>query len=238
MAAMSRLALSSVLALTTIVACGSSSTPAASSDAGSKDTGTTETGAGDTGTTGISDTGSDANDTGTGDTGTTGCASATVVTGTLSGQALSPAYAVAFKGVDDSSYPNQISIFITNVSNLCSIFQTNGPGDIATLRAVSFVLGATDPSAGPVTPGTYTEMNTVDEMTAEYDSYNSTCQDTSPAWNGGSVVVCGVGTSFTGTFNLTFGTDTVTGTFNAPLCNLNPDAGAVAGDGGIACLQP
>jgi hypothetical protein len=170
-------------------------------------------------------------------TGDGGCPTGTTVSGTIGGQSLSPAYAIALKGADDPSYPNQISVFISNADGLCAFFQAHPGANKADLRAVGFVLGATDAAAPPVTPGTYAQMNSVDEMTAGYDSYDSTCNDTSPAWNGGSVVVCGAGTSFTGTFDLTFGSDHVTGTFDAPLCTLNADAGTTMGaDGGVACL--
>ncbi len=208
-----------------LAACGSISPAPAGSDSGAKDTGTLGT----TADTDTHDTGSPA-DSGTKDTGVAGCPTATVVTGTIGGQPLSPAYAIAIKGAADPSYPNQIVVFLSTRSDICSSFQTKGPGDIANLRAMTFVLGATDPAAGPVTPGTYTQMNTVDEMTAQYDSYDATCNDTSPAWNGGSVVVCAAGTSFTGTFDQTFGTDHLTGSFDAPLCDLNlaSDASAPA----------
>jgi hypothetical protein len=207
------------------IACGSVSPAPTASDGGAKDSGTL--GAFETG---ANDTGPPAADTGTTkDSGTTpGCPATTVVTGTIVGQPLSPAYAIALKGVADPSYPNQIVVFLSTRSDVCSTLQTKGPGNIANLRDMSFVLGATDPAAGPVTPGTYTPMNTVDEMTAQYDSYDATCNDTSPAWNGGSVVVCGVGASFTGSFDQTFGTDHVTGTFDAPLCDLNLAADASA----------
>jgi hypothetical protein len=53
---------------------------------------------------------------------------------------------------------------------------------------------------------------------------------------GGSVTVCNAGASLAGTFDLTFGTDHVTGTFDAPLCDWNVDASAGGGDGGAACM--
>jgi hypothetical protein len=171
----------------------------------------------------------------TGATDSGGCATATGVTGTLGGQTLSPAHAVALKGVNDASYPNQITVFLTNVSNLCSLLQTTGSFNKANLRTLGFVLGATSSSAPPVAPGTYTQMNTTDEMTASYSSSDATCQMTDSPWMGGSVTACGVGASYTGTFDLTFGTDHVTGTFDAPLCELNQD-GSAAGDGGATCM--
>jgi hypothetical protein len=39
---------------------------------------------------------------------------------------LSPAYAIALKGANDASYPNQITILISNASDYCSLLQTTG----------------------------------------------------------------------------------------------------------------
>jgi hypothetical protein len=169
----------------------------------------------------------------TGDAGGAGgCPTATVVTGTLGGQALSPAYAIALKGANDASYPNQITILISNASDYCSLLQTTGSLDKANARAIALVLGATRSDAPPVAAGTYTQMDTTNELTAGYQSLDAACRSTSSPWMGGSVVVCGAGASFTGSFDQTFGSDHATGTFDAALCVLSADAGSSGGDGG------
>jgi hypothetical protein len=157
------------------------------------------------------------------------------VNGTPGGQALSPAYAIAFKGVNDPAYPNQVSVFISDIDNLCSLAQTGGQ---ASFSAMMFVLGQTDSAAPPVGPGTYTATSSPNEGTLGYynnvtllpPGNNGDCAGTFIAGaDGASVVISAVGASIAGTFDVTFGSDHVTGSFDAPLCDLDrdPDAGAL-----------
>ena len=160
------------------------------------------------------------------------------VNGTPGGQPLSPAYAIAFKGVNDAAYPNQISVFISDIDNLCELARTGGQ---ASFGAMIFVLGQTDSAAPPVGPGTYTATGSPDEGNLGYyngvtllpPGNNGVCGGTFIAGaDGSSVVVSGAGASITGTFDVTFGPDHVTGSFDAPLCNLDRSADA----GALFCL--
>jgi hypothetical protein len=171
-------------------------------------------------------------------TGTGGPSSATV-TGTLAGRTLSPAYAIALKGVDDASYPNQISIFIANQPNLCALAQSqasNPNTQKANMLDLILVLGETNASGPAVTPGTYTPSTMPDELTAGYTSLDANCMGADSEETAGSVTVTAAGASFAGTFDLTFGADHVTGSFDAPLCDLSLDGGS-ASDAGMVC-QP
>jgi len=181
--------------------------------------------------------------TSTGGTGGSAAAGSATVTGTLSGRTLSPAHAVALKGVDDSSYPNQISVFIANQADPCALVQSlagDPNAQKANLLDLILVLGETDANGPAVTPGTYTPSTMPDELTAGYTSLDANCQGPQTEETAGSVTVTAAGASYVGTFDLTFGADHVTGSFDAPLCALNLDGGAGgsgAGDGGTVC-QP
>jgi hypothetical protein len=153
------------------------------------------------------------------------------VSGALGGQPFTPAYAIAFKGVNDPAYPNQISVFITDINNLCALAQTGGQ---ASFRALVFVLGQTDSAAPPVGPGTYTQGGSPNEGTADY--YEAATLF--PPTNGpedcggflnpveGNIVISSVGTSIAGMFDGTVGSEQpVTVTFDAPLCDV-PEVGA------------
>jgi hypothetical protein len=234
MGAMRHLALTVLPLLVVAAACSSSSgghgTPA---DGGVTD-GTTDTGASDTA----------AGDHSSGDTGS-GCpASTNTVSGTVSGVTLTPMSAAAFLGLADASYPNQATIVIANVPDICAVIRSlfAHPSQLAAnLDQLLFTLGETSATAGPVTVGTYTPTSTPDELTAQFESFDATCQPTGDAGVGGveqtsgQVVLCTAGPTYSGTFDLIFGADHITGTFSAPLCEVAADAGAPPlGDGG-AC---
>ncbi len=175
----------------------------------------------------------------TGGTGGDAATGTATVTGTLSGRTLSPARAVALEGADDPSYPNQISIFIANQADPCALLQSLGadPGaQQANLLDLILVLGETDANGPAVTPGTYTPTTMPDELTAGYTSLDASCQGSDNEETAGSVTVTAAGASYVGTFDLTFGADHVTGSFDAPLCALSLDGGT-SGDGGTTC-QP
>jgi hypothetical protein len=156
-----------------------------------------------------------------------------VVTGTILGRSLSPAYAVAVKGIEDPAYPNEESIIIADTGDLCSFVQNASAVHKANLLDLVLVLGETEATGPAVTPGTYTPSTMPDELTASYDSFDANCMDMSGEQTGGSVTITSVGDSFKGTFDVTFGSDHVTGSFTAPVCVVNLDGGM--GVGGAVC---
>jgi hypothetical protein len=157
----------------------------------------------------------------------------TSVSGTLMGRSVSPAYATAAKGIYDQEYPNQVTVFIASSSNPCGMLQqlvTNPNVERANLLAIALVLGATDASA-VVTPGTYTANGNPDELSASYSSYDAQCNMTGSEATAESVTLTSAGSSYEGTFDLTFGPDHVTGSFVAPLCDVTvPTVDAQTGD--------
>ena len=93
------------------------------------------------------------------------------MTGTLYGRTLSPAYAMAVKGIDDPSYPNQVSVFVLNQPDPCGWLQSLAASPNtkkANLLGLIMVLGETSASNGPARhPWTYTPSTMPDELTAD-----------------------------------------------------------------------
>ncbi len=102
----------------------------------------------------------------------------------------------------------------------------NPPGATSLVVAVSAM-------GGSVATGTYGVVSQGFGATASYATQDATCNTSfSETASGGSVTLTTVsGSSVAGTFDLTFGTDHVTGSFSAPIC------GYSAGDGGVTACQ-
>lgn len=163
------------------------------------------------------------------------------VNGKIADRTLSPAYAIAAQGIDDPAYPNQISIILSNVEDLCGFLKeaADTPGlTKANLLDLALVLGATSATGSPVVAGTYSPNDNPGDdayaLTAGYNSLDANCMGNTGEATTGSVTLTSIGAVYSGTFDLMFGTDHVTGTFDAPFCEVGP---IVGGGSGMVC-QP
>jgi hypothetical protein len=145
---------------------------------------------------------------------------------------------IAVKGLDDPNRPDQLSVVFSSKPDLCNTLveaRSGPPAAIASLSLLIVVLTPSDQS-GAVAPGTYSFGNeTLDGM---YETFDSNCQVVAPntTITAGTAQVTGIDSSVRGSFDVMFGADDVTGTFDAPLCAVPvPDAGE--GEGGTRCLQ-
>jgi hypothetical protein len=145
------------------------------------------------------------------------------VVGTFGGQTLSAFSVTAALGINDQSYPNQVSVIIASIPNVCELLEgTGGQATPPNTQVLILVLGATE-ATSTVAPGTYTSAAAT--LQGQYLSNNSSCQESSTELTSGSVILQSAGTSYVGTFNVVFGPDTVTGMFSAPLCNVSASPG-------------
>jgi hypothetical protein len=120
----------------------------------------------------------------------------------------------------------QVGALITNVANACSVLQRQGnPPSATSLEIVVTALGTS------VATGTYTIVpqggyGATASYTTEDDDCNTTLSETA---TGGTVTLTTASSSsVAGTFDLTFDTDHVTGSFSAPVCSYTEPADASA----------
>jgi hypothetical protein len=168
--------------------------------------------------------------------GTAAIGGSATLSGTLGGRTLDVMNPFAAKGIDDPTYPEQVTIILADLPNLCSFLQTATAANErkANLFDLLIVLGGATDLA--VTSGTYSVSAL--SVNAQYAIGDAACQQSSAVATAGTVTITSVGASVIGKFDLTFATDHVTGNFDAPFCNIparSPDAGS--GDGGLVCVQ-
>jgi len=149
------------------------------------------------------------------------------VTGTIQGATVPAGDAVGLDSVASGSSEAAVGAIITNVASACSVLQDHGnpPGATALVVAVSAM-------GGSVATGTYSIVSQGFGATASYTTEDTTCNTSfSENASSGSVTLTTVsGSTVAGTFDVTFGSDHLTGSFSAPICNYS------AGDGGpTAC---
>jgi hypothetical protein len=151
------------------------------------------------------------------------------VSGTIQGAAVPATDSVGLSSVSTQNGVSEAAVgaIITNIANACGVLQDHGnpPGATALVVAVSA-------SGGSVATGTYGIVSQGFGATASYATQDMNCN---PSLNetatGGSVTLTSVsGSSVSGTFDLTFSGDHLTGSFSAPICNYSTsaDAGASA----------
>ncbi len=174
-----------------------------------------------------------------------GCTSATGTSPTAGGAATSTVdntvptlmpmisvTAFAAKGLQGAGSGNQITVEMVNlagVSDICALATSNqSPANTVVLL---LVLGT---PAQTVNPGQYPVGAT---LGAIYITNDASCRAATPVVaTAGTVDLIGIGTSFAGSFDLTFPTGRMAGNFDAPLCS-SPGSAAAVGDGGTACVQ-
>jgi hypothetical protein len=176
----------------TAAACSSSSTTTGNNDSNGKDAATD----GSDASTGMDGGGQDAGCPATG---------MATVTGTLLGNTVAPMDAVSSTDNQNSPY-----VLASDYANACAVGLNNTK---ANSNTITFSLMTTNPFAAR----TYAVPNEID---VEYWQYDATCTNiASTAGTSGSVTVTKADAcSVAGTFDVTFGTDHITGTFTAPAC--------------------
>lgn len=152
------------------------------------------------------------------------------VTGTIQGAAVPASDSVGLSSVSTANGTSEAAVgaIITNVANACGVLQSHA--NPANATALVLAVSASGSSVGT---GTYDIVSQGFGATASYAKQDSTCNTSfSENASGGSVTLTAVsGSSVSGTFDLTFGSDHVTGSFSAPICSYS------AGDGGVSACQ-
>ncbi len=147
------------------------------------------------------------------------------VTGTIQGMAIPATGAVGLSSVvmNGSMTESAAGAIITNVASACSVLQNHGnPSDASTLVVAVAV------DSGSVAPGKYDIVSQGFGATASYALSQSCVTQLNETATSGTVTISSVGSSVSGSFDLMFGSDHVTGTFSAPVCSYTPvtDGGA------------
>jgi hypothetical protein len=155
--------------------------------------------------------------------------SGTSVTGTVGGQSFDAQDAVFITGSSASTTGTIVGM--TTFGALCNAVTTNQIPKSS--RVLSFQLAeANGTTAGPVTgPGTFDFLGSSSGATkvfaANWESFDATCTPTSTSATGGSVTVTAVtATHIAATFDVTFGTDHITGSFDASACAAPSSSGS------------
>jgi hypothetical protein len=148
------------------------------------------------------------------------------VSGTIQGRVVSTNDAVGLSSSSGSSEA-AVGAIITSVRGACSVLQSHGNPSSA-----SALLLAVSAKGGSVPDGTYVVVPGGQfGATASFSLTDADCnQVENLTATGGSITLTSTGGSaIAGSFDLTFGTDEVKGTFSAPICSYTPvsaDAGA------------
>ena len=102
-------------------------------------------------------------------------------------------------------------VVITDFAGACRVVSSNA------LYANSKVIDLHFRGSGVLQPGTYNAGS--NGLFPQYATFDARCSSPSgESAGGGSVVVTSVAPTITGTFDLFFNSDHVTGTFDAPIC--------------------
>jgi hypothetical protein len=164
---------------------------------------------------------------------TTSGAGTSIVANTV--PTLSPMISVtahAAEGVQGAGSGDQITVEMINlaqVPDVCALATSNQSP--ASSFVLLLILGTT---TEPVSLGQYAVGTTLD---AAYVTDDANCQATTPVVaTAGTVDLTRADSSFTGSFDVTFPTGQMAGSFEAPLCSA-PGNGTVVGDGGVACVE-
>lgn len=147
------------------------------------------------------------------------------VTGTIQGMAIPVSDAVGLSSVvmNGSTTEAAVGAIITNVANACSVLQNHGsPSDASSLVVAIAV------ASGSVAPGKYDIVSQGFGATASYALSQNCVTQLNETATSGTVTISSDGSSVSGSFDLMFGSDHLTGTFSAPVCSYNPvtDGGA------------
>ncbi len=116
-------------------------------------------------------------------------------------------------------------VVITDFAGACVVVSSNA------LYASSKVIDLHFRGSGALQPGTYNAGGS-NGLFPQYATFDAKCSSPSgESAGGGSVVVTSVAPTITGTFDLFFNSDHVTGTFDAPICSRQSTDG-----GPTACM--
>jgi hypothetical protein len=136
------------------------------------------------------------------------------VSGTVLGETLVAQDAIAEEYLGGSTSPTA-NVIITNYPGACATSQASHVRPSSLMLDLSLQV---DHAA--VTARTYSFA--AGELKASFYRSDATCKitgaSTEAAGSGGSVSISSIADGLTGTFDLTFGTDHVTGSFHAPGC--------------------
>jgi hypothetical protein len=155
------------------------------------------------------------------------------------GAPFGPQSAAAFSDFEASGNLAEVTVVIASTATTCTMVQSQWATAALTPSVDELVLtlGAYSTTSGaPValTPGTYTPTGAARQVGAVFVSYDASCASSTALEATGQVVLCGAGPTYSGTFDLHFGASHVSGTFSAPACAVDWDAGAPA-DAGATC---
>ncbi len=112
-------------------------------------------------------------------------------------------------------------VAITSFGAICSKFTNNvnfkGPATALVIELVQNGAPVTSPGTFPFV--TAAPQGSTTAFAGSFDSWDATCTSTNTQVTGGTVTVSAVSSSaLAGSFDLMFGNDHVTGSFNAPNC--------------------
>ena len=146
-----------------------------------------------------------------------GCAVAASATlsGTFLGQTLTPQDSLAFEA-HTTQY--EVVVGVADYKGVCGLGND--------VKASSNVLAIVYEGATPLAPATI-DLAQTNTMSAQYTQYDGTCQTPKgESASSGTVTFTRVDEcAVTGSFDLVFNADHVTGTFSAPVCAAAPDGG-------------
>jgi hypothetical protein len=146
------------------------------------------------------------------------------VTGTIQGAAVPSSDAVGLSSVASGGSEAAVGAIITNIAGACGVLQSHGNPPSATALIV-----AVTAMGGAVATGTYGVVAQGFGASASYATDDMSCNTSfSEGASAGSVTLTVVsGSTVAGTFDLTFGSDHLTGSFSAPVCSYTTaDGGA------------
>ncbi len=151
------------------------------------------------------------------DTGGCNVTASGTITGTFLGNTLTPKDALSNQSKVGSQY--EVIVAIADFTGVCAL----GNDTKASSNVLSFVYSDTTPLAAATL-----DLSKTNVLSVQYAQFNATCQSSQgESASSGTVTFtkvdsCGI----VGTFDLTFNTDHVTGSFSAPTCGNVADGGA------------
>jgi hypothetical protein len=133
------------------------------------------------------------------------------------GFSIAPAYAFVIQHAGDPASSSQIGIVISSDPSLCSHLSA---GELAHAFFLELLVGA-DNSQAAIAAQTYAYTAGQNKaLDGEYLYYDGQCTLSDGGLKAGNVTLTGVGTTYAGTFDVTFDTgDHATGSFQAPICS-------------------
>jgi hypothetical protein len=153
------------------------------------------------------------------------------VTGTIQGATVPSNDAVGLSSVASNNGVTEaaVGVIVTSVNNACGVLQDHGnPANATALVVEVAAMGSS------VATGTYNIVSSGFGATASYAAQDQNCNTTlnETASSGTVTISSNSGSSVSGTFDLTFDGDHLTGSFTAPICSYSTST-----DGGTAACM-